>query len=208
VVAGRFLGGDAELCEASARAVVRSYRKRMRRYAEAGHLAVGYSRIVEQRPLIVRETRTIDGRPVAEAVARVLAPYAGASPFESEGQRVVVGQRLIQGSPDIFLGWGQSGSIHFYIRQLRDMKGGVDMEPGKVKVRNIPEYAKLCGWALALAHAKSGDPALIAGYAGKSEALDEAVARYAAAYADRTERDHALLVKAAREKRIPVAKVS
>jgi len=317
VVAGRFLGGDREACEASARAVVRSYRKRMRRYAELGHLAVWYSRIdeqgvfdaiapqaraaaerimakararghlqvlqrmaelvddrqriVEHRPLIVRETRTEDGRPVAEAVARVLAryleslpedrrvlldryrvvdvarkvvgvgsvgtrcwvllmagngpedplflqfkeaqpsvlaPYAGATGFACEGHRVVVGQRLIQGSPDIFLGWGRSGPVHFYIRQLRDMKGGVELEPGKAKVRNLPEYAKLCGWALALAHAKSGDPALIAGYAGKSEALDEAVARFAVAYADQTERDHAALEKAARARRIPVAKVS
>ena len=75
-------------------------------------------------------------------------------------------------------------------------------------MKNLPEYCKLCGWALALAHAKSGDPAAIAGYLGKSDGMDEAVARFAAAYAEQTDRDHDALVKAAKNKRVPVAKVS
>lgn len=88
------------------------------------------------------------------------------------------------------------------------MKGGVEFDPNEVRVKNLPEYCKLCGWALALAHAKSGDPAAIAGYLGKSEGMDEAFARFAVAYAGQTDRDHDALVKAARSKRVPVAKVS
>ena len=121
----------------------------------------------------------------------------------------MVGQRLIQGAPDIFLGWGvQPNGHHFYIRQLRDMKGGLEFNPNTMHGKNFPEYCKLCGWALALAHAKSGDPAAIAGYLGKSDGMDEAVARFAAAYAEQTDRDHDALVKAAKNKRVPVAKVS
>jgi len=88
------------------------------------------------------------------------------------------------------------------------MKGSVEFEPGPRRGRNLPDYSKLCGWALALAHAKSGDPAAIAGYLGKSDGMDEAVARFAAAYAEQTVRDHDALVKAAKNKRIRVAKVS
>jgi hypothetical protein len=117
-----------------------------------------------------------------------------------------LGQRLIQGAPDIFLGRGKTGSIHFYIRQLRDMKGGAEFDPNTARVKLLPEYCKLCGWALALAHAKSGDPAAIAGYLGKSDGMDVAVARFAAAYAEQTARDYDALVKAAKEKRIRVAK--
>ena len=92
------------------------------------------------------------------------------------------------------------------IRQLRDMKGGVDFTPGVAKVKNMPDYARLCGWTLAMAHAKSGDPAAIAGYLGKSDAMDEAVTRFAFAYAEQTDRDHDALAKAAKAKRIQVAK--
>jgi hypothetical protein len=81
----------------------------------------------------------------------------------------------------------------------------VEFDPATARMKNLPEYCKLCGWALALAHAKSGDPAAIAGYLGKGEGMDEAVARFAAAYADQTERDHAALAKAAPAKRIQVA---
>src|SRR5436190_8536754 len=287
VVVGRFLGADKWLCEASARAVVASYRERMREYASMGYLEVWYARmddrdvlatlspeartaaerltakarqrghlqvlgkmtqliddrrrIVEEKPLVVRETLADDGRPVAEAVAdglriymesladdrkrllaryrvadvarkvvgvgsvgtrcwialmtgngdddplflqykeaqaSVLAPYVRSSRWACEGERVVFGQRLIQGAPDIFLGWGfrPKAGIHFYVRQLRDMKGSVEWIPGTTKERRLPEYCRLCGWALALAHAKSGDPAAIAGYLGKSDRFDRAVA--------------------------------
>jgi uncharacterized protein (DUF2252 family) len=145
---------------------------------------------------------------VKEAEASVLAPYLKGPRFDNQGQRVVVGQRLIQPAPDIFLGWAESENINFYVRQLRDMKGGVEFDPDNWRPQGLLEYSTVCGWALALAHAKSGDAAMIAGYAGKSEALDEALTGFAFAYADQTDRDHAALEKAARTRRIQVAKVS
>jgi uncharacterized protein (DUF2252 family) len=140
-----------------------------------------------------------------EAQASVLEPYVSKSPYANHGQRVVAGQRLIQSAPDIFLGWGEQGGMQYYVRQLRDMKGGVEFDPEKVKIENIPQYAELCAWALALAHAKSGDPALIAGYAGKSDALDEAMVNFAFAYADQTEKDFMALQTAAKNGRIKLA---
>jgi len=317
VVAGRFLGADKVLCEEAARAIVRSYRKRMREFAEMKYLDVWYSRIdergildnisiemrkvaekwmakargrsnlqilgkmaelvdnqhriVETAPLIVREQRTQDGQLVSEVVKKVmeayiaslpedrwplinryrildiarkvvgvgsvgtrcwiillqgngsddplflqykeaqpsvLAPYVDAPKWDCQGKRVVTGQRIIQGSPDIFLGWGTVGYVDFYVRQLRDMKGSVDWTPGKTDPNNLPGYGKLCGWSLAIAHAKSGDPAAIAGYLGKSDAMDEAIARFAEAYADQTERDFAALGAAAKQKRIEVARAA
>ena len=142
---------------------------------------------------------------VKEAQPSVLEPFLGGSPFNDQGRRVVEGQRLIQGAPDIFLGWGELDGIHFYIRQLRDMKGGVEFDPKAVKLENMPQYCSLCAWALALAHAKSGDAAMIAGYAGNSQELDEAMVKFAFAYADQTEKDHAVLAAAAKSGRIKVA---
>jgi hypothetical protein len=141
---------------------------------------------------------------LGETQPSVLAPYAKTQRWECEGKRVVLGQRLIQGAPDILLGWGkQRYGSDFYIRQLRDMKGGMEFDAARAK--NLPEYCKLCGWALALAHAKSGDAAAIAGYLGKSEGMDEALTSFATAYADQTDRDFEALAKAAKEKRIRVA---
>ncbi len=144
-----------------------------------------------------------------EAQRSVLAPYVPMDPWDCEGRRVVVGQRIIQGAPDIFLGWGiQIDGTHFYIRQLRDMKGSWEFDPKTMRAKRVPEYSKLCGWALALAHAKSGDAAMISGYLGKGEEMEDAVARFAMAYAEQTDRDYEALVKAAKSKRIPVAKES
>lgn len=143
---------------------------------------------------------------VKEAQPSVLEPFLNESAYANHGRRVVEGQRLIQGSPDIFLGWGIQDGIHFYIRQLRDMKGGVEFDPTKVNLANVAAYCKLCAWALALAHAKSGDAARIAGYVGKSDELDEAMTRFGFAYATQTENDYKALVQAAKSKRIKVAK--
>ena len=144
---------------------------------------------------------------VKEAQRSVLAPYVDLPMGTSnEGQRVVVGQRATQGSPDIFLGWGEAEGKHFYIRQLADMKGSATFAEGNREgVGRLAEYCGLCGWALALAHAKSGDPAMIAGYCGTSAALDEAIAKFALAYARQTEQDHAALDKARRTGRITAA---
>jgi len=140
-----------------------------------------------------------------EAQQSVLEPYVSKSDYTNHGERVVQGQRLLQGAPDIFLGWGNYGEKNYYIRQLRDMKGGVELEPGKVKTKNLPEYCGLCAWALALAHAKSGDAAMISGYAGNSDELDNAMVKFAFAYADQTEKDHRALADAAKSGRIKAA---
>lgn len=143
---------------------------------------------------------------VKEAQPSVLAPYfTSEDDSGSQGRRVVRGQRLIQGSPDIFLGWCELRGRHFYVRQLRDMKGGIDITPGMVRPRHFVEYCQLCGWALALAHAKSGDAARIAGYLGKSDVMDEAIAEFAVAYGQRTREDHRRLQAAIALGELPVA---
>lgn len=139
---------------------------------------------------------------VKEAQPSVFEKYLHQSEYTNHGQRVVSGQRVIQAAPDIFLGWGEYEGIHFYVRQLRDMKGGVEIEPGKTNVKALPEYSKLCAWALALAHAKSGDAAMIAGYLGEDASFGEAMADYAFAYAAQNERDFRALQAAADTKRI------
>ena len=146
-----------------------------------------------------------DGHPLIlqfkEAVRSVLEPYAGKSAYDNQGQRVVIGQRLMQSSSDIFLGWvrGRRG-YDFYVRQLRDMKMSIPVE-GFSAVR-LARYARMCGWTLARAHAKSGDAATISGYLGKGDSFDRALGRYALTYADQTQKDHAALVKAIRSGRL------
>ncbi len=144
---------------------------------------------------------------IKEAQPSVLEPYTSKSAFLNQGQRVVEGQRLIQGAPDIFLGWGELDGFDFYVRQLRDMKGSkeFDATTNKEPIENMPLYTSSCAWALALAHAKSGDPAMIAGYVGKSDALDKAMARFAFAYAGQNEKDFKMMSEAAKSKRISVA---
>jgi uncharacterized protein (DUF2252 family) len=142
---------------------------------------------------------------IKEAQPSVLEPYVSKSIYANHGQRVVIGQRLLQAAPDIFLGWGEQAGVHFYVRQLRDMKGGVEFDPNKVKIENLPQYSSLCGWALALAHAKSGDAAMISGYVGNSDELDQAMVSFAIAYADQTEKDYHALAVAAKSGRIKVA---
>lgn len=132
-----------------------------------------------------------------EARRSVLEPYAGKSKYANQGERVVVGQRMLQSASDVFLGWTSDDAGHdYYFRQLRDMKMKVDLE--SMSKQDWIEYVELCGWALARAHARTGDPARIAGYLGKGDAFDQAIERFAVAYADQTERDHAALLKAIR----------
>ena len=143
---------------------------------------------------------------VKEAGPSVLAAYVKTKlNIEHQGRRVVVGQRLTQGSPDIFLGWGEVKQRQFFVRQLADMKGSARFDGGEESLEGFEPYCEICGWALALAHAKSGDPAVIAGYCGKSDELDEAMGRFALAYQAQTEADHEALGRAAKSGRIPVA---
>jgi uncharacterized protein (DUF2252 family) len=136
-----------------------------------------------------------------EACPSVLAPYAGKSIYENQGQRIVVGQRLMQSSSDIFLGWvrGRRG-YDFFGRQLRDMKMSIPLEGASAL--QLTRYAELCGTVLARAHAKSGPGATISGYLGKSDAFDQAIGAFSLAYADQTVRDHAALVAAVKTGRI------
>ena len=123
----------------------------------------------------------------------------------NDGERVVAGQRLMQAASDVFLGWQRAAGTDgvrrdFYVRQLRDMKGSVVVEglaPAGLRV-----YAALCGWTLARAHARSGDAIAIAAYLGRDDTAPDAIAEYAAAYADLAERDHADLVAAVRAGRV------
>ena len=140
---------------------------------------------------------------IKEARPSVLEAYAGKSIYPNDGQRVVAGYRLIQAASDIFLGWtkGKTGR-HYYVRQLKDMKLRAQHELFTPSF--MGEYAEICGWALAQSHARSGEPATISGYLGTSDRFDTAIATFAAAYADQSERDHAVLKKAARSGRVEV----
>jgi uncharacterized protein (DUF2252 family) len=140
---------------------------------------------------------------IKEAGPSVLERFAGKSKYANHGQRVVVGQHLMQAASDIFLGWAQGeGGRHVYIRQLRDMKIKPLVE--LFNRRTMFDYAALCGWTLARAHARSGDPAMIAGYMGKSGVIDKAIASFSKAYADQAEQDHATFIRAIRRGRIEV----
>jgi uncharacterized protein (DUF2252 family) len=143
---------------------------------------------------------------VKEAEASVLSRFIGASKYTNQGQRVVAGQRLMQASSDIFLGWqrieaGLDGQQRdFYVRQLRDWKYSVDIET--MVPRGMRMYGELCGWTLARAHARSGDRIAIAAYLGGSDVFDRAITQFAAAYADQNERDHKSLADAVASGRI------
>ena len=136
-----------------------------------------------------------------EAQKSVLTPYLGESIYKDMGRRVVSGQRLLQGAPDIFLGYGSMKyDLHhtqgFYLRQLRDMKGGIAVGAGGVTLENFPDYAKLFGWALALGHARSGDAAMISGYCGTSGEFKDAMYSFAKSYAKQNAADYDQFCKA------------
>ncbi|MCU0311854.1 MAG: DUF2252 domain-containing protein [Acidimicrobiales bacterium] len=136
---------------------------------------------------------------IKEAEASVMEPHLGGSGFAQHGQRVVEGQRLIQSASDIFLGWdrhiGVDGLPHdYYFRQLWDWKASPDIAAMDPAI--LESYARLCGYTLARAHARTGDAAMISGYLGTGKVLGEALTEFAANYADRTELDHATFVAA------------
>jgi uncharacterized protein (DUF2252 family) len=140
-----------------------------------------------------------------QAQASVLEPYAGASTYPQHGERVVEGQRLMQSASDSFLGWITSsggGRNQFYIRQLRDMKGSMKVE--KMNPDRLAGYGVLCAAALARGHARTGDPAKIAGYVGTDSDFAEALAQFGDDYADQNELDYQQLVEAANDGRVEV----
>ncbi len=135
-----------------------------------------------------------------EAVRACLAPYAGESVYVHQGQRVVVGQRMMQAEPDLFLGWAQSEGREFYVRRLKDPK--LAAIGTNIEAEALPFYARLCGRTLARAHARGGDAAMIAGYLGEGDSFDEAVAQFALLYAAQTARDYARFKQAIADKLI------
>jgi uncharacterized protein (DUF2252 family) len=173
------------------------------RYADVARKVVGVGSVgtrawallmlgVDDEPLVLQ---------LKEASASVLEPHAGQSPYQNHGQRVVAGQQLLQASSDVFLGWTRVPVLDgeerdFYVRQLWDWKVSADLN------RQTPErmaiYGQLCGWTLARGHARSGDRIAIAAYLGNGESFDDAMAEFAASYADQTERDHARFASAVR----------
>lgn len=141
-----------------------------------------------------------------EAQKSVLATFFPDTEYATEGARVVHGQCLIQGAPDLFLGFGKTSEIDFYIRQLRDMKGGISIGGDGINTNVFPDFAKLFGWALANAHARSGDAAVLAGYCGKSDALDNALVNFAIAYSKQNQSDYESYLEAIQSGKIPCAK--
>jgi uncharacterized protein (DUF2252 family) len=140
---------------------------------------------------------------VKQARPSLLEPYLGRSAYEHPGRRVVAGQRLMQATSDIFLGSAQSADYSYFIRQLYDMKGSVDLS--RIPAAYLKRYAGLCGAVLARAHARTGDAAQIAGYIGKSDRFDQALTTFAFRYADQNEADWAVFLQAIRDGRLESA---
>lgn len=211
---------EADELYASIRQLVRMYRRSLqadrRELLEQFHLVhmarkvVGVGSVGTRAWILLMQG--VDGRDpmflqAKEAQASVLEPVAGASRHANQGQRVVHGQRLMQASSDIFLGWQRALGVDgverdYYLRQLRDWKGSVD--PELMVPSGMTLYAHLCGWTLARAHARSGDRVAIAAYLGGKDTFDQAVADFATAYADLNLRDHGALERAAADGRVSV----
>ncbi len=140
---------------------------------------------------------------IKEAQASVLEAYCGTSQYSNHGERVVVGQRLMQAASDTFLGWSRGPrGVEFFVRQLRDMKGGFEIE--LLSPDMLRRYASLCAQTLARSHARTLDPALVSGYLGNGATFADAIAAFAVDYADQTVRDHAQLIEAVNDGQIEV----
>jgi uncharacterized protein (DUF2252 family) len=139
---------------------------------------------------------------IKEATASVLEPYVGKSRYRQHGERVVQGQRMMQAASDIYLGWTKGLDVrrHFYWRQLRDMKGSAVVE--EMIPLGLTFYARICGWTLARAHARSGDPIAIAAYLGESDAFDKSITDFSVRYADQNEQDYEEFVNAVKSGRL------
>jgi len=146
-----------------------------------------------------------DGSPlllqIKEAQESVLAPFAGASDYANHGERVIIGERMMQATPDVFLGWTRNpvNGHYFYVRRLKDPRLA---NLGALLEGTLPYYAKLCGHTLARAHTRAGDAVALSGYLGEDSEFDKAIAEFAMAYADQTERDWRALLDAIKAGRI------
>ena len=204
---------DAEL-----RGLIRSYRRTLEtdrrvllegfEYVHAARKVVGVGSVGTRAWILLMLGR--DGEDplflqAKEAQESVLERFVRRSAYRNSGQRVVAGQRLMQASSDIFLGWervtGVDGQARdFYVRQLRDWKGSADVDKMSASVMTL--YARVCGATLARAHARSGDRIAIASYLGKSDVFDRAIVSFAAAYAEQNERDHLAVTQAVESGRL------
>jgi uncharacterized protein (DUF2252 family) len=205
-------GASGEDVEAALQGVLDAYRESLAparqhlldsfRFRQIARKVVGVGS-VGTRAWVVLLTGADDGDPLflqaKEAEASVFEPYAGASRYRNHGRRVVEGQRLMQAASDIFLGWcpavGLDGRQRdFYVRQLWDWKRSAEVE--NLTPRGLELYARMCGWTLARAHARSGDRIALAAYLGAGDAFDEAIVEFSESYADQNERDHESLLSA------------
>jgi uncharacterized protein (DUF2252 family) len=216
------LAGDrGEYAHETVRLLIRGYRRTLPgerrklierfRYVDAARKVVGVGSVGTRCWIVLLLGRDGDDPlflQIKEAQASVLEPYLGKSVYENHGQRVVAGQRLMQSTSDIFLGWLRSTETldgaprDFFVRQLWDWKTSVDLDT--ILPEGLELYGEVCGFLLARAHARSGDRIAIASYLGKSYSFDKALGEFAVAYADQNERDYAAVQKAADEGRIRV----
>jgi uncharacterized protein (DUF2252 family) len=201
-----FLGVDPAIVEQRLMEVFSAYTRTLDRnvrhlvdgyrYVHAAHKVVGVGSVGTRAWILLllgRDSQDPLFLQAKEAQSSVLEPYTGASKFKQQGRRVVEGQRLMQAASDIFLGWvtveGPDGKDRdFYVRQLWDGKASAEVE--RMTPHTMALYAKLCGWTLARAHARSGDRIAIAAYLGKGDVFDRAIGDFAEAYADQNERDY------------------
>lgn len=209
---------DGHEIEDTLHAILRSYRRTLRgdyrrllegfRFTDAARKVVGVGS-VGTRAWIVLLVGNDDQDPLflqaKEAQASVLEPFLGKSVYTSHGQRVVEGQRLMQSASDVMLGWVKAKGFDgverdFIVRQLWDGKGSAMVEA--MDPTAMTGYARLCGWTLARAHARSGDPVAIASYLGSGDRFERAISRFAEAYADQNERDYAALRRAVDDGRV------
>ena len=174
------------------------------RFADFALKVVGVGSVGTRCLMLVLEGRDHDDPLILqakEATASVLEAFAGGSGHANHGERVVVGQRLMQATPDIFLGWTRGpGGRDFYLRQLWDMKGSVDT--ATLLPEGLGFYGGICAWALARAHARTGDSVAISAYLGTGDVFDGAIADFAEAYADQNAKDHAAYVAAIKAGRV------
>ena len=175
---------------------------------DMAHKVVGVGSVGLRAFVVVLQSRRT-GEPlllqVKEASASVLEPFLGASMYDEPGRRVVEGQRMMQAASDLFLGWGpsSSGDRHYYWRQLRDMKGSAEIE--RMSPAGLDAYARICGWSLARAHARSGPAAAIAAYLGSSDRFERAMAEFAHRYSQQNRADFGAHQQAVADGRIEVA---
>jgi uncharacterized protein (DUF2252 family) len=202
----RLLTAYRKTLEADRRMIAARYH-----YEHAAHKVVGVGSVGARAWIILLLGRDADDPlflQAKEAQRSVLEPYAGKCPFDNQGRRVVEGQRLMQATSDVFLGWlrtrGLDDSMRdFYIRQLWDGKWSAEVE--LMEPDQLANYGRICGWTLARAHARTGDRVAIAAYLGSGTAFDEALADFAETYADQNERDYELLQDEVKAGRLTVA---